>query len=148
MFCPHCGGENRADSKFCMRCGAALRPPAPPHSASGAGAPQPAVPVSPLPVALPRPAAAASKQRRVPVRRLWLVLALFVLLALGVSAFLLFGDAALATLRGSGDGLLVAFPSRSGRAELYLLSAGQSVEEGTLLMSHKVLWQKRLADCR
>ncbi len=92
-----------------------------------------AAPVMPLPVAPARPAVAAPKQRL-----LWPALGLLVLLALGTGAFLLFGDAPLATLRGSGNGLLVAFPGRSGRVELYLLSAGQPIEEGTLLAEDAV----------
>lgn len=117
MYCPNCGTENRDDSKFCRSCGTSLAAIHTEETVDGTVEPQ---------VALPQP----SWSQRILSFVLggWRILALGLLLGLG--ALLVAG--AIFFLRSSEE-MLVAFPDRNDEAELYLLSRGQPLEEGTLL---------------
>jgi len=106
MFCPNCGTENPDTAKFCQKCGADLLAAIP----AGAEALPPTGP----------------KRRK---NRLGLFLAMggviVVLLAAVVAGVFL-----LPQFLPQGEQVLLAFPSRSGEADLYLLKLGQEEDEG------------------
>lgn len=123
MFCPRCGSENRAGSKFCMSCGVPL---------TVAGASPPLVaPAPPAAAVAALPSATAVTRRRLPWRLVALILGILALL--GGGAYLLLGAGALSLLGGDGNTMLLAFPDRNGEVELYLVPDGQPLAEGTLL---------------
>ena len=111
MFCPQCGSKNRAHSKFCMKCGAPL--------------------IVDENKATTGDASRDLGTRRVPALLLGGV-GLLVLLALSVTFFMFIRNGALPFLRPA-EKMLVSAPSRNGKADLYLLSPGQPLEEGILV---------------
>lgn len=113
MFCPNCGHENPEGVQSCIQCGADLSVPAVVEAPVGEVA-----------------AGKGPGGRKLPV---WAIVVGAVGILLAVIICIVVVAFVVIPLLGGSEQMLLAFPDRSGEADLYLLKLGQEQDDGVFL---------------